>query len=391
MLVADSNRIACIGAESQNGWAIVSSHYVNAWGLADLIGATGWSGRIVCLRRASEPAVLMSLYGRGVEVWEVPDEGNLIDHLARRVPLADRKWFFSTEERSVEEIRAARGHPWLASATCHPGPDCRLDEILDRYLFYDLIATKGFGEVPRTVTADRDPLAEFGDQFYFRYRRTWVRGRRTPLNRFIRGRAEWDAMRREGERLGYGPADWCYQEALSLAPGDNVSVCGWHDTADPRYVATHKVLQFPDRQGNGDVVELIPLLPELATPTRRLLDELRFTGPFELEFVRDSRTGKYCLIELNPRFWMQHPLTGGNLGQALVRRYLGLSGDAVSNGPPPLYWVNTTVALNRLLRLDFRGWRYFRDPRAIRVPPVGVMLRWLPRFAVNLVYRRLER
>lgn len=379
------------GAPVAKGWVFISSHYVNAWGLADLIRASGWSGRIVCLRRTREPAVLMSLYGRRVEVWEVPEGEGLVDYLAKRVPIADPKWLFSTEERSVEELHAGRDHPWVASTSRYPGPECRLDEILDRFRFYALIADKGFCEVPKTIPADRDPRTVFGERFYFRYRRTWVRGRRTPVNRLVDGPAAWDAMRREGEQRGYGPDDWCYQEVLSMAPGDNVSVCGWHDETDPRYVATHKILQFPDRQGNGDVVERIALAPELERSTRSLLNELRFTGPFELEFIRDSRTGRYCAIELNPRFWMQHPLTGGHLGQVLVRRYLGLEGEAREDGLGPLYWVNTTVALNRLLRMDFRGVSYLLNRRTIRVPPVGVTLRWLPRFARNLVHRRLHR
>lgn len=373
------------------GWAILSSDYLNAWGLADLIRAFGWSGRLVCLRRDSEPSALMGLYGRGVEVWKVPDTVGLVDFLARRIPIEDRKWLFFTEERSLEEISAAKRHPWLATATWYPGEQCCLRKILDRFLFYELIAAKCLGNVPRTVSGECDPFSEFGVQFFFRYRLTWVRGKKTPRIRLVKGRAEWQAAVHSGEAQGYGPADWCYQEILSLAPEDNVSVCGWYDPKSPRYVATRKVLQFPARQGNGDVCELIELPAALAETTRKLLEELCYTGPFELEFIRDTRTGRYCLIELNPRFWMQHPLAGANLGQVLVRRYLGLPDETTPNGSSPRYWVNTIVALNRLLHADFRGWKYLRDPQAIRMPPLAVTLRWLPRFAANLAYRKLRR
>ncbi len=372
-------------------WAILSSQYLNAWGLADLIRASGWSGRLVCLSRGSEPLALMSLYGRALQVWKVPDTVGLMDFLVTRIPIEDRKWLFFTEERSLEEVSAAKRHPWLETAKWYPGEQCRLPEILDRFLFYGSIAAKGLGNVPRTVSGERDPFSEFGDQFFFRYRFTWLHGRKTPRISLVKGRTEWLAAVRSGEAQGYGPADWCYQETLSLAPEDNVSICGWHDAKSPRYAATRKVLQFPERQGNGDVCELIALPGALAATARRALDELHYTGPFELEFVRDSRSGRFCLIELNPRFWMQHPLAGGNLGQAMVRRYLGLPEEAAANGPKPRYWVNTIVALNRLLRADFRGWRYLRDPQAIRMPPVPVTLRWLPRFSVNLVLRRITR
>jgi hypothetical protein len=333
----------------------------------------------------------MSLYGRGVEVWKMPETVGLVDFLAQRIPIEDCKWLFFTEERSLEEISAAKRHPWLATATWYPGEQCRLREILDRFLFYDLIATKGLGNVPRTVSGECDPFSNFGDEFFLRYRLTWVRGKKTPRIRLVKGRAEWQAAVRSGEAQGYGPADWCCQERLSLAPEDNVSVCGWHDPKSPRYVATRKVLQFPARQGNGDVCELIGLPAALADTTRKLLDELRYTGPFELEYVWDMRSGRHLIIELNPRFWMQHPLAGGNLDQVLVRRYLGLPDETAPNGSSPRYWVNTIVALHRLLRADFRGWKYLRDPQAIRVPSLAVTLRWLPRFVVNLVYRKFRR
>lgn len=104
---------------------------------------------------------------------------------------------------------------------------------------------------------------------------------------------------------------------MGLAPDDNVSVCGWHDAPAQRYVATHRVLQFPERESSGDVCELLPLVPELARTARSLLDALHYIGPFELEFVRDARTGRYCPIESNPRFWIQRLLAGGNWGPGL--------------------------------------------------------------------------
>lgn len=372
-------------------WAILSGDYLNAWGLADQILGAGWQGRVVCLQQSGEPQSLMHRYGRKIEVWRLPSGAPLVDQLASRIPAADSKWLFFTEERSLEEVTAAAGHPWLASATWYPGPGCQLSAILDRLAFYELIAAKSLGAVPRTIPGEADPFTDLGERFFFRYRLTWVRGRRTPRIRLVTGREEWRAAVQAGATQGYGPRDWCYQEVLSLVPADNVSICGWHEAAAPRYVATRKVLQFPEAQGNGDVVERVDSADHLMALTRRLLDELAFTGPFELEFVRDAHSGRYLVIELNPRFWMQHPLAAGNLGQVMVRRYLGLADAATGNLPAPRYWVNTVVALNRLVRADLRGWRYFRHPQAIRVPPLGVTLRWLPRFALNLLHRRLHR
>lgn len=371
-------------------WAVIASDYVNGWGLADAIRQADWKGRIVCVVRSGEPASLMSLYGRGVEVLQVPPGVGLVNHLAGRIPGEGRKYLFFTEERSLGEVSEGANHPWLRNVVWYPGRSCALNPILDRVLFYNLVSAHRLGSVPRTVVGETDPTPVLGDAFFFRFRRTWVNGRKTPRIRLIRGRREWKAALHAAEAGGFGPADWCYQEVLSLDPKDNVSICGWHDGDEPRYVATHKVLQFPERQGNGDVCEVLPLSPQLAETTRQLLDTLGFIGPFELEFIRDPVTGMHYTIELNPRFWMQHPLVGANLGQALVGRYLGLSDRGPDAGPMRRYWVNTVVALFRLIRGDFRGWRYLRDPLAIRMPPLAVTLRWLPRYGINLAARRLR-
>jgi hypothetical protein len=333
----------------------------------------------------------MSLYSKEVEVWKVPKSADLVRFLAQRIPNDAPKWLFFTEERSLEEILAAKADPWLANATWYPGEQVRLSEILDRVLFYELISSKNIADVPRTVSGECDPLSLLGQEFFFRYRRTWVRGRKTPRIRLIKNRTQLEMAISSGRAAGYEPADWCYQEVLSLAPHHNVSVCGWHGPKTKRYAATRKLLQFPERQGNGDVCELIELSPALSEITQNLLNELGYTGPFELEFVRDPRTGRDMVIELNPRFWMQHPLAGANLDQALVRSYLGLeNAKATGSSLQPRYWVNTIVTLNRLLRADLRSWRYLRSQQAILMPPLAVTLRWLPRFSVNLMLRKLR-
>src|SRR2546427_1647236 len=49
--------------------------------------------------------------------------------------------------------------------------------------------------------------------------------------------------------------------------------------------------------------------PHVAEPALRLLAALRFTGLAEVEFKRDSRNGKYKLLDVNPRVWGWHTLS----------------------------------------------------------------------------------
>ena len=41
----------------------------------------------------------------------------------------------------------------------------------------------------------------------------------------------------------------------------------------------------------------------------RLIRELKWRGPFEIELIREDSTGDYVLIEINPRFpaWIDFP------------------------------------------------------------------------------------
>lgn len=372
-------------------WAIIASDYLNGWGLAEAIRGTGWNGRIICVDRGEDPFTIMGIYQPSVEVWKVPMTDNLAEVLRARIPEQDRKVLFFTEEYSLEQVSFVAFGPWFSNSTWYPGTNCKLEPILDRLAFYEGIQNRNLGNVPRTIQESEDPIAEFGFPFFLRFRRTWVRGKRTPRIRLIKNNDNWYEFLHYIKKLGFGPDEWCYQEVLSLDPRDNVSVCGWHDSQTPRYIATHKLMQFPAAQGNGDVCEVLPLSTDLALTTKKVLDDLNFSGAFELEFIHDPLKDRYVIIELNPRFWMQHPLAGANLGQAMVRRYLGLQDLSDQKDTSPCYWINTIVALFRLIKGDIQVWQYLSNSRTIRVPPIRKALQWLPLFSVNLASRFLQK
>ena len=58
----------------------------------------------------------------------------------------------------------------------------------------------------------------------------------------------------------------------------------------------------------------------------RLLQELRYHGVSQVEFKRDPRDGRFCLMEVNARHWMWHSLaaaSGVNLSLAAYRDVTG--------------------------------------------------------------------
>lgn len=71
---------------------------------------------------------------------------------------------------------------------------------------------------------------------------------------------------------------------------------------------TRKIIQMPEKFGTGIVVQSF-MNNDIAESSKRLLKHIKFTCISEVEYKRDSKTGNYYLIEVNPRFWDQHQLS----------------------------------------------------------------------------------
>lgn len=374
--------------ESQS-WAVICGHHVNAYGIAAALCEVGWSGPIVCLKDRSHGHVLMELFGDRVQVWETalraPED--VIDFLAERIPAADEKVVFFTNECFHHAFRAERDGPRLPNARFFLGAAEQLDTVLDRYAFYRFIGQREIANVPRTIPGDADPWSVFPDGFCMRLKRSWRGFVRLRGVRLITNHRQWDKAIHSYRRYGYSEDEWCYQEILSVSARHNVSVCGWHDGPQQTYVATRKVLQHPARSGNADVCARMESPAGLMEITRRLLDALDYAGPFELEFLLDTNTGEYKIIELNPRFWLQHGLVGALSGQEVVRRYAGLPSAPEAPGRSPTYWINTVYAMFRVLRGDLRVLRYLGGSATVCAPSPGLALRWIPRFLRKIPHK----
>jgi len=379
--------------DNRDSWAIICGSYINAYSLVHSIRSTGWKGRVVCLAAHNDGSMLVSLLGKSVETWKLAlqDPAEVIDVLCERIPEDDPKIVFFTSECFHQAFHAELNSPRLKNTTFSIGSEKHLETILDRYAFYRFIETHGLGEVPRSIPGDADPWAVFPEGFLLRIKRSWQGLAKLGRVKLIRNRSEADQAIRECRQTGHDESAWCYQEVLSLSPQHNVSVCGWHDRENQTYLTTRHVLRHPPRVGNGDVTEITEPPPGLLETTARLLDALEYRGPFELEFVFDANTESYKIIELNPRFWMQHGLVGAATGEELIRRYLGMARpEAVfdTRRTNVSTWVNTVYALFRILRGDLRVLRYLGNS-SVKAPAWKTAVRWLPHYAGNLARRLL--
>jgi len=87
----------------------------------------------------------------------------------------------------------------------------------------------------------------------------------------------------------------------------------------------HKIRQHPAGAGSARL-GVSRWDTELADAGLRLLVGLGYHGVSQVEFKRDARDGRYCLMEVNARHWMWHALStacGVNLSLAAYRDAIG--------------------------------------------------------------------
>jgi predicted ATP-grasp superfamily ATP-dependent carboligase len=87
----------------------------------------------------------------------------------------------------------------------------------------------------------------------------------------------------------------------------------------------HKLRQYP-HAGGSCLAGVSRWDEKLADAALRLLQELHFHGVSQVEFKRDPRDGRFCLMEINARHWKWHGLAaqcGVNLSFAAYRDAIG--------------------------------------------------------------------
>jgi predicted ATP-grasp superfamily ATP-dependent carboligase len=87
-------------------------------------------------------------------------------------------------------------------------------------------------------------------------------------------------------------------------PGDEYALWALYDDGEP--VATcgkHQIRAFDFKGGTSVYRETVDI-PALERAGRALLDHLDWQGFASVQFKRDSRTGEFTLLEVNPRLWV---------------------------------------------------------------------------------------
>ena len=330
--------------------ALTHTSWINAWSLRRACRDLG-----VDLRVAAGP--------RDLPLPQIP-------------PHVQPQWQFFTEEASLRRALES-GLPGFFLPEHFPA--ALLD---DKLAFADCLAADPDG--PRALAhwslADA-ALARY--PLLLKSRHSWVDGRKLPRGWVCRDVNELQGRLAQLEATQMRPAWFFLQEWLGDEPMRLLSVAGFFDAdneARTLTVVTERVADYGD-SGPSSSAMLVTVDDDcgLIPATLRVLRGLGYRGPFEMEFIVNG--AKACLLELNPRFWMQHGLFSVS-GNGLVKRYIGRDTAADHAEPKPLprlLWVDGTWLLRRMLRLDRRvigtWWRWrSRGYRTLCCPSLAFSL-----------------
>lgn len=332
----------------------------NAWALAQGLGRLGhgletWSDRRGWVTSASRP----------------PEPGDVL--------------FFTDEQSLMKHLARSDTYRFLP-------------RILDAHLADDKLewarAITGLGDVPVPFweVPVSGPVVAPELPVYLKARHSWSESRKMPRGYICRSAADVGRALEQLTADGWERSQFFWQRLIAGPITNNYSVCGFADATDPARSAmlvVRKVLgDGPTVMSCGAVVETVRDPASLLSRAARLVGALNYTGPFELEFLRDPSSDQYYLLELNPRFWMQHGLFIDGYDNVVISRYMGLETPAFPDGLPfrSLTWINTVDFLYRvpeLLRSDVDRRRVYLDAwRRQRAGQTSII--WSPGVIVTL-------
>jgi len=313
----------------------VFSNYINAWTIQKGLAKLGISLNVV-----SHTKGLMSLSPR------TPGKGG---------------WLFFTEESNLlryYDIQEYRFYPR------------ELDKSLidDKFAFAQALTAMGEHPIVSWDFKSVDLCQTLELPIYLKAKHSWSGTRKLPRGYLCDTLKDLERAVKHIESQDMPATLFFFQRLLPGDEKNNVSTCGFFDYRNARrnvIAVTQKVLSTEGKIGLGSIVETVQDPATLIPRTYHILTTLRYTGPFELEFLYDARDQTYYVLELNPRFWMQHGIFIEGYENRVIRAYLELdeASEWYTEETPfqPLAWVNQVDFLRAIKRRNVAQLKVYAD------------------------------
>jgi hypothetical protein len=291
----------------------------------------------------------------------------------------EAEWLFCTEEASLRRalLGEIRGRFLPARFP--------LQLLDDKWAFAAWLAEQRGLPAPLRQWRLDDPVAPF--PCLLKARHSWRGSRKLPRGRVCHSRRDLEQALGELMQAGFEP-DWFFlQEWLGDEECSNFAVCGFHDHTEPTRnlsIVLERLMGSRGELPNSTLAATVADAEGLTSVATRVLDALEFKGPYEIEFL--VAEGRAWLLEINPRFWLQHSIFIP-FGNGLMKRYLGqeTAADRAAAVLPAIVWVDGLALAKSVLRFDFKLWRTARaacrerNARLLTWPSVAMALRVIGR------------
>lgn len=327
---------------------IIAADYVNGISIYKSLKALKIEGDIVVLNTSGRN-MAGKIFPELTVINDVNDSDALLEYLYS-FEKTTTKYLFLTHEKFHDVLWEKREELKGYNVIYYIG-NKNPELILDKTKFLQNL--KENTQVPVPISFSVDDIEQIQFPIFLKPKSSFIGDQRNPIKKAdVKDKSGLIKYIQHVKKLEISTDEIEIQELLSTATKDNISVSGWYEKGFHQFYQTQKILQHPPKRGNGDVVKLMELNPILEKRTLKVLQLLDYHGPFEAEFVKEAKGSQYKLIEINPRFWMQHGLIEQISGHLLVARYCGIP--ATKPNKNFSYWMYTAIVPIQIAKLRLK-------------------------------------
>lgn len=263
-------------------------------------------------------------------------------------------WLFFTEENSLKYFQNSPEFIFLPKTFPIP--------IDDKFAFSEFLTHAEELPLPYAPIKNFHPGEIIDFPLCIKPKQSWDNNKKSPRGFICQGPQDFEtATLTIKEEYPHYEEVFFIQKYIPIPPESCFSTCGFFDHSNQRrncILTVQRVLNKNKGLSTGSIVKTIPNPPNLLTRTNAVLNKLKYTGPFELEFLLDKEKKLYFILELNTRFWMQHAIFLEAYDNCLIKRYLNLDseGDWTEGLEyKPVIWINKIELIKSLTTFNFQN------------------------------------
>jgi predicted ATP-grasp superfamily ATP-dependent carboligase len=303
------------------------------------------------VRQGDDGLAALSRYARRRFPWpDNADEQSQLDALEDIARAGARGWALIPSSDETASL-VGRHHERLAQRFLLTSPAWDvLRFACDKRLTYTLADSLGLDTPSTWYPGDRAAAEALDLEYPVILKPAWKEG----FNRLTAAKA-WRVDDRDEMLRAYdeactmvSPRTLMVQELIPGGGEAQFSYAALCDGGRPlASVIARRARQYPPDFGRASTYVETVGCDEVVAPSLRLLEALAFTGLVEIEYKRDPRTGRFKLLDVNPRVWGWHTLCGRAGVDFPYLLWLALRGEDVGRPSAQVgtRWVRTATDL----------------------------------------------